>query len=153
MAAYLLVWNPNRWSWDDFDARRAEARAGNGFRTEWSCASGKVQSGDLAYLIRLGAPPRGIIASGVFESEPYLTAPFDPNRLAAGDMRRAVEVRFDHILDFASGRILEIGRLKGDPLLAAQQWETRSSGIRIRDEVASALARAWAELLALTAGV
>jgi 5-methylcytosine-specific restriction protein B len=61
---WLLAWNPSRWEWKEFSAQREQVRTGNPVQTSWSCASHDAKEGDVAFLMRLGVNPKGVIARG-----------------------------------------------------------------------------------------
>lgn len=64
MAVWLLTWNPEKYHCDNYDEECEEASEDHPIYFAWSCRSKKVQTGDEFYLIKLGKPPRGIIAHG-----------------------------------------------------------------------------------------
>ena len=65
MAVWLFTWNPAKWNWEDYDKECQESAEGYSILESWSCLSKKVRIGDEFYLMKLGKPPRGIIAHGV----------------------------------------------------------------------------------------
>ena len=142
MATYLLVWNPKRWNWlnDNID-REAVEREGALF-IEWACRSKHVQPGDRVFLIKLGMPPKGIFASGFAASAPKIGPHYMPERAARGDLRQFIDVRLDTLLDPAQA-ILARERLSHG-VLRKMHWDSQTSGVRIPDDVATALEHTWA---------
>jgi len=72
MATYLLTWNPKRWQWENLEeCVRAIEKRGY-YKDSWSCGvTKKIRPGDRVFLIKLGAEPRGIVASGRAVSKVY----------------------------------------------------------------------------------
>lgn len=66
---YVLIWNPKRWQWPDFDDVVDETAAGFVVDEPWTVIDRKdpIQPGDLAILLRQAVDP-GIVASGTFIS-------------------------------------------------------------------------------------
>lgn len=73
MKAFLFGWNPIKFKWADIQSDIDRLRNGGEVIDDWSVVSYKtIQPGDRAYMVRVGAEPRGIFASGDIESEPYM---------------------------------------------------------------------------------
>lgn len=146
MAAYLLAWNPKRWGWPGYEELRRQVAAGQPQPYSWGCGhSRRPQPGDRVFLIRLGVPPRGIVAAGRVVGEPYATAPFDAEKAAAGQHMMALDFELDAMARLDAAELLPLGLLKSHATLGAMHWETRLSGVRIPDAVAEALEEVWAE--------
>jgi hypothetical protein len=147
MAAYLLVWNPNRWHWADLADTAEKVGRGEPVTDRWSCASNKrIAPGDRVFLIRLGREPRGIIGSGIVTEGSFLDIHWDPEKARQGKTIHHIHFQYDALLDPEQEPILWRDRLKSEAPFSTMHWDTRSSGVRIPDEVAQALERAWAEL-------
>lgn len=73
MKAYLFGWNPVKFKWANIQSDISRLRDGGELIDDWSVVSYKsIQPGDRAYIVRVGAEPKGIFASGYVESAPYL---------------------------------------------------------------------------------
>jgi 5-methylcytosine-specific restriction protein A len=148
MVAYLLVWNPNRWRWSDLPEVVERVGRGEPGVNRWSCGSNKrIVPGDRVFLIRLGREPRGIIGSGKVVEASFKDLHWDPEKARRGRTTRYIHFQFDALLDPDREPILWRDRLKSEAPFSSMHWDTRSSGIRIPDEVARELERAWADLV------
>lgn len=73
----ILIWNPSRWDFDPGEYERNIELTSRDkpvpVRAGWSAGRRRhgVAIGQRAFLLRQGADRRGIVASGVIESEPY----------------------------------------------------------------------------------
>jgi hypothetical protein len=147
MAAYLLVWNPNRWHWADLADVVDRVNRGEPVIERWSCGSNKhIVPGDRVFLIRLGRRPKGIIGSGTVVKASYEDIHWQQEKAGLGKTSRYIGFQFDALLDPEHEPILWRERLKSEAPFSTMHWDTRSSGVRIPDEVARALEMAWAEL-------
>ena len=74
MTYFLLTWDFRRIEDEIQAAELAERCATRGkARNNWSVGNTrKVRPKDIAFMLRQGSEPRGIIAAGVIRSEPYL---------------------------------------------------------------------------------
>jgi 5-methylcytosine-specific restriction protein A len=114
----------------------------------WSCgSSGRIVRGDRVFLIRLGREPRGIIGSGTVVTAPHEDIHWDPKEAQLGKKTLYIRFQFDALLDPEREPILWRERLKSEVPFSATHWDTRSSGIRIADDVASELEKAWSDLV------
>lgn len=143
MAAFLFAWNPNKWGWENLD-EFIEKICNSGYVTErWSCASFRsVKRGDRAFLIRLGVEPKGIIGSGVINSDAYVTAHWD----GSNKLEHAVNIDWDILINpdtepILSSEFLNSGAMRN------QNWFPQSSGISIRNELLGELEETWFEFL------
>lgn len=102
--------------------------------------------GDRAFLIRLGAEPRGIFGSGVVVRERYEDRHYNPVRAEKGDMAGYVDIRFDILRNPQRDDILPHDRLTQYPMLREMYWSPQGSGVSIREAVVGPLERAWAEI-------
>ncbi len=140
MKAYLFGWNPVKFKWDDLDDDIAKLQAGHKLEEDWSVASHKtIQSGDRAYIVRVGMEPKGIFASGVISSEPFLA-------LRKGRTYHRIVIEFDVLLNPDKQPILTLDILKTGNL-AAQTWTPQASGISIRPELVDELEGVWQDFL------
>lgn len=146
MAAYLLAWNPQRWGWPGCEELRRQVAAGNPQPFSWGWGhSRRPQPGDRVFLIRLGVPPRGIVASGRVTSAPYAQPRFDAPDAGARRPGMALDLEFDAMARIDPAEMLPLALLKSHETLGRMHWETRMSGVRIPDAVAAALEEVWGE--------
>ncbi len=128
MPTFLLTWNPAIWDGvitDPFD---------------WSCGNTKrIKAGNRLFLIRQGAEPGGIVASGrsltdVFEDDTGV---------------RRVRMSVDTLLDAENEEIFTRERLVGinAGLDKPMNWGVQISGTQIPDVAAERLEVAWREFL------
>lgn len=141
MNAFLFAWNPDKWPWPDLEQDVKDLAETGIFVDAWSCSSHKaIREGDKAYLIKLGAAPKGIMGSGFISSEPFM------GENHRGQPRMRILINFERLLDPDKEELLSLDVLKSGAL-AAQHWSTQSSGIKIRPEVTHELEQAWLDFL------
>ena len=140
MKAYLFGWNPIKFKWEDLDDDIAKLNSGDKLEEDWSCASHKtIQPGDRAYIIRVGKEPKGIFASGIISSEPFLAS-------RKGRIYHRVHITLDVLLNPDKQPTLTLDILKTGNL-AAQTWTPQASGISIRPELTDELEGVWQDFL------
>jgi 5-methylcytosine-specific restriction protein B len=142
--AWLLSWNPRRWTWTSFAQDRIGAARGDTVTEPWSCSNGHVVKDDRVFLMRAGEEPRGMIARGTALSTPYETEHYDPTRAAAGETNNVIDVAFDDIRDPARDAFLSLDELR--KISGEQNWTPQQSGIEIRPDTIVAIETAWAGL-------
>jgi 5-methylcytosine-specific restriction protein A len=153
MATYLLVWNPKLWHWADLPDVVNRVGRGEPVVERWSCGSNKrIVRGDRVFLIRLGREPKGIIGSGTVVVEPFEDVHWQPEKAQLGQKARYIEFQFDALLDPEREPILWRERLKSEAPLSRMHWDTRSSGVRIPDNIASELEKVWLDLVGPVGG-
>jgi len=140
MNAFLFGWNPVKFKWADIDADIEKLKNTGKFTDNWSVASHKsIKPGDRAYIVRLGQEPRGIFASGVISSEPYLA-------MRNGRHYHRINIDLDVLLNPDKERILTFDILKTGNL-AEQNWAPQASGISIRPQLVDELEGVWLNFL------
>jgi hypothetical protein len=140
MKAYLFGWNPVKWAWDNIDEDIQKLSAAGGLEETWSVASHKtIQPGDRAYIVRLGLEPKGIFASGIVSSAPFLA-------LRNGRTYYRVVITLDVLLNPDKQPILTLDILKTGNL-AIQTWTPQGSGISIKPELIDELEGVWQDFL------
>jgi hypothetical protein len=140
---YLLTWNPKKSHWkdlaDDIETIKREGslyRVGNG----WSCGNRQdLPLGSYIFLMRLGKPKKGIVASGVSRSEPEPGAHWDEEKARRGKEALYIDICFDVIEEKP---VITLEELQ-EPPFADFDWTPQSSGILIPDEIATALKAEW----------
>lgn len=140
MRAFLFGWNPVKFEWADLEEDIARLRSGGVLEDNWSAASHKtIKPGDRAFVVRVGAEPKGIFASGLISSEPYVA-------YRNGRHYYRVNIQFDTLLNPDKELILTLDILKtGD--LAKQTWTPQASGISIKPELVDELEGVWQDFL------
>lgn len=140
MKAYLFGWNPVKWAWADIDDDIAKLKAKGKLEESWSVASYKtIQSGDRAYIMRLGKEPKGLFASGHVSSAPYMA-------FRNGRHYRRVNIELDIMLNPDKQPILTLDKLKSGRL-ADQNWTPQASGISIKPYLVDELESVWLNFL------
>lgn len=138
--AYLFGWNPIKFKWDDIDNDIKKLADTGKYEDNWSVVSHKtIQPGDSAYIMRVGVEPKGIFASGIIASEPYLA-------FRNGRHYYRITIALDVLLNPDKEPILTLDILKTGNL-AAQTWTPQASGISIRPELVEELEGVWQDFL------
>ena len=146
MATFLFTWTPARGAWPDLRDRLMEIKKNGHCRERWGCAATKkIRPGDRAFLIKLGAEPRGLMGSGWAASEVYEDQHWEAAKQAQGKMTRYVEVDWEVLLDPTIN--LFPRAWLASPIYAHVRWEPLASGLRIPDVIAQHLERDWATFL------
>ncbi len=141
MAVWLFTWNPDKYEWDNYE-EECEGRSEDYPTVTWSCWSKKTQVGDEFYLIKLGKPPRGIIAHGLITEDRFAGEDWDYDR--ASNTVNYVKGIWDILLNYKTQEILDVSVL--DEMCPQQYWHPQVSGTRIKDEVLPTLRELWAEV-------
>lgn len=140
MRAYLFGWNPNKFEWADLEQDIKDLAQTGRFVEDWSVVSHKtIQAGDRAYVVRVGVEPKGIFASGIVASQPYLA-------FRKGRHYYRVSLALDVLLNPDKEPILNLEILKTGNL-SAQTWTPQASGISIRPELVDELEGVWQDFL------
>ena len=140
MKAYLFGWNPIKFKWEDIDDDIQKLAANGKLEEDWSVASHKtIKPGDRAYIVRVGAEPKGIFASGIISSDPFLAS-------RKGRIYHRINIAIDILLNPNKQPILILDILKTGNL-AAQIWTPQASGISIRPEIVEELEGLWQDFL------
>jgi len=137
MATYLLVWNPKKWQWT-YIRESIESIAKNGFWSDrWSSGVNKsIKPNDRLFLMKVGSPPKGIVASGWATSIVL-------QRQSGG----YVNLDFDTILDPETEEIFSIDRLTYGIYRKKKTWTPQGSGTSIPDDIVEQLEKDWASFL------
>lgn len=153
MSTYLLTWNPAKFNWRDLAKEARALRQGKELRSNWRVGHSKrILPGDRLFLLKQGAKPRGIVASGWVTSEPRDAPHWDPAKRRKGSLARVVDLQFDVLLDPDGEVVLDVAELHRGSL-ADVHWRTQISGIQIPDDAAQELERVWESHLARIRGV
>ena len=140
MATYLFAFNPAIWNWPELRKDiRTLARRGH-LDTSWSCGRHRnIEPGSRAFLVRLGVPPKGIIASGVTLTAPESRPHWREERAAAGDTYNFTMLRLERLFELP---IVTFDELTVPPFRRFR-WGVRSSGTYLPEPIADALEDLW----------
>lgn len=143
MSTYLLTWNPTKWHWATLpDDIAAVAQTGI-CHSRWSASTAKCfRPGDRVFLMKLGKPPRGVMAAGRVMSLAFPDAHWD----GTGKMAWYAEIDFDALLDPAQALIFPVEALTA-AIYRTISWAPRFSGRRLPEAVAEQLEKDWGEFL------
>ena len=141
--AYLLTWNSKRWPWPELGEEARRVAAGEMVTSRWGCGRNKhIQAGDRLFLLKQGAEPRGIFASGTAMPRPFSAPHWDEEKALLGVPANYIEMQFDTLL-IPEETLLRRDLLKGHPILGQQYWDTQVSGISIKTAVLPELEQLW----------
>ncbi|MBN8232148.1 HNH endonuclease [Corallococcus macrosporus] len=143
-SAYLLIWNPERWPWVHGATQAAAVRAGETVTEDWSTGvRRRMPVGSRLFLMRKGAPPRGLIGAGWSAGEPR-PGPHWGDEAA----REALYVpfTFEELFDPYSTDLLPVEGLY-EGATGRVNWDTPGGGIEIPAEALAELERRWDEHL------
>lgn len=134
-----MTWNPDRWQWKDKDFNDAGRRTAKGelVGDQWSTGgrTKDIDQGDRVFLLRQGVEPRGIVASGWFNSTVWQGPHWDdtPGRLA-----NYADVLWDAVV---GDEVLPLTALESD--IPSMGWEPRAGGVAVPDAAAQDLEDIW----------
>ena len=140
--AWLLMWNPNSWKWDNYHQRIDSINSGNKETDTWSCANKQAKVGDRFYLAVCGRDVKsGIVGSGIIVNPTQMRPHWDEQKKKEGKQYRSVGVEFDKLVDYEKNGILPIETLQSK--FPNQVWSSQTSGIRISAEYVDELSALW----------
>ena len=141
---FLLTWNGAKWRWDELSETADRVRLGERVGDRWSCGrTTSIGVGDRVFILKQGAEPRGIMASGWVSRAVFQDLHWDASKAAQGVLTNYVIFEYDALLDPYREAILERDYLKHAQGLSQFHWDTRSSGIRIGTAVLQRLEEVW----------
>ena len=147
MNTYLLTWSPKKWQWRDLTRLIAEVKKKGYCVTDWSCGNNKsIEKGDRLFLLRQGEEPRGIVAAGYADSEPFEAIHWREEKAKAGRTTMYLRVRWERLLNPETESTFPREWLN-EGALSRVNWNTQISGISIRSEAADELEQRWADFL------
>lgn len=143
MKTFLFSWNPTR-AWKTAKEDIDKLQNGSTVIQDWRIGSHRqVALYDRAFVARVGAEPKGIVAAGRIISTPYE----DTDSLDSSKMIHYVSIEFDTIL-YATldpkAELLNIDTLKEK--LDQHDWAPRPSGREIPPAIAEGLESIWIKL-------
>ena len=140
MTAFLFGWNPIKWPWIELPHDIEKLATDGHIEEDWSIVSYKAaKPGDRAYFVRVAVEPKGIFASGIIASEPFLA-------FRKGRHYHRINIKIDTLLNPATERILTFDILKTGNL-AEQLWTPQASGISIKPHLVDELEGLWQDFL------
>lgn len=143
MSAYLLTWNPDRFEWTDLHADAVAVVQGKAAMSTWSCGNSTAIPVDSRFfLYRQGKRGRGIVGSGWTTRASFRDLHWDPERRAKEDQTNYVGIALDALIDPDRIKPMSVEHIVEGPL-AAVNWNTPASGIRIDAAAASLLDDMW----------
>ena len=105
MSTYLMVWNPAKWTFQDWPQALADMARHGFYIRQWSCYSKRPVAGDTVLLKKTGRGLTGIIASGTVLSTPYLNSTWEKDKTS---LKQYVLIRFDRLADYTKGEVLPV---------------------------------------------
>ena len=138
--AYILTWNPTKWTWEDFDRVVEKSQSGEVVVESWSTGNNRsIQPGDRVFLLRQSSE-RGLIGAGYSTSEVYTGPHWDGSDKEA----RYAYVDFETILPVED--VLRIKELESAKL--GINWNRiQASGISVPADSLPDLETIWLEHL------
>ena len=146
---WLLSWHQAEWNWDTLTTDRAATIRGDKADTQWRFSSSQPREGDRVFLIRIGSPPKGIVAVGKITRAPYEEEHWEQAR-ADADKTRLVDVAFDSVRDATKDVIVHLEDLQSSA--PDQEWNPQSFGIEIKTKAVQTLERLWKALPPIVTG-
>jgi 5-methylcytosine-specific restriction protein A len=137
MATFLLTWNPMKAKWDDLLERVKELEQKGKVSGRWSCGNNQhITPGDRVFILRQGKDLRGLFGSGIVTKGSYPAKHWKDS----GKNATYILVDWNHLTE---NPIITRAELN-EERFSAINWNTQSSGIEIREPVATALEEEWA---------
>ena len=137
--AWLLLWNPSKWNWKDYEEWCERTKKGKKYTNAWTSISKQPLKGDEVFLIKLGdSAPKGIIAHGYVISEVTYQV--------EGDNSNYVDVEFDRIQNYKKDLILLQEDLR-NKFEVKHKWSPQPSGIEIDETILPELRKMWSKLI------
>lgn len=147
MKTYLFAWSAKLWSWDNLPEMSATVKNGKDVFDRWGTGiSKKIKQGDKFFIIRLGAEPRGIFASGEVVSDVFEDLHWHKEKLSLGKMANYVKIKYDILRNPETDGILPREILQQPPF-SKMNWDIRMSGIQIPDSIVIELEIMWKDLI------
>lgn len=142
-SAFLLTWNPAHFdgaAW--FDAQRRRYLQGLTIQDDrWSTGNRRqgMEYGDRVYILRQGAAPRGIVASGRVRNKDgiYLDRSW---RAEAHGLVGYVDIAWDAIAPLDEPLDIEVLREATGSLVS---WRVQSGGVLVAPEAYASIERLW----------
>ena len=138
LTAFLLSWNPDRFSWNSLSQEIEQLRNGESVRERWSCGNRTdLPVGSRIFLVRLGQAPKGIVGRAEALSEPYEAEHWDLDKRREGLKARYIDLRFT---DLYQTPLVSWDELQHAPF-SAFNWSIMASGVQLPLSIAGELDR------------
>jgi hypothetical protein len=139
--AYLLTWNPARYSESQLNARIEKKDPDGTVSFGWSSGNNRsMEVGERVFLLRQGeATKRGLVGVGTVTNAPEERPHWDAAQRAQGQQSWIVDVRWDAI---AVDPMIEVSMLRqetGDQRI----WSTQVGGVALDPQTRIQLERLW----------
>jgi len=96
MTTYVFAWNPRLWNWPELPRKRRSIQAHGHVDIRWACGRTRsIEPGSRAFFVRLGVPPKGLIASGHALSEPWEAQHWLAEKAALGATTHYLKLRLE----------------------------------------------------------
>ncbi len=142
---WLFTWNPEHWEWKGVHDAIDQTSQGETMVVRWNCSNSSVTAGDRAWLMRLGSPPKGIMAMGNVITDPYPANHWNEEKAASGETCNYVDIEFTRVLDVFKDAFLTLDDLSVITI-DKQNWTPQSSGIEIKKRSAGLLENLWNQI-------
>lgn len=150
MATYVFAWNPKLWNWPELPRERARIARRGHVDVEWACGRIRaIEPGSRAFFVRVGVPPKGLIASGYTLTEPRIGTHWLGRRAKRGVVTHYLRLRLEFLTDTP---IITSDELAHPPF-GRFRWGVRQSGTRMPTSIADALEPWWEERVRASFGV
>jgi len=146
MSTFLLSWNPDKSSQQNFSDEYEKFTEGVSVVKVWSVTrSSKPEPGDRFYIIKLGKKGRGIFGAGEIMTNPKELPHYEPELAKQGKKLKYCDIRFDRLVDGGSQTLIGIEELEGINREAGikQHWSAENSGIQIDESILVYLDKLW----------
>ena len=142
MATHVFAWNPKLWNWPELARELARIARRGHVDVEWACGRIRaIEPGSRAFFVRVGVPPKGLIASGYTLTEPRADAHWLGHRAERGAITRYLRLRLEFLSELPLITLDELAQ----PPFGRYRWAVRQSGTRMPSSIADALEPWWAE--------
>ena len=140
--AYILTWNPEKWTWENYEQHVADTKTGTTVDEPWSTHAKGITEGDRLFLLRQGNV-RGLIGAGWAASDRFFGASEVDGQKS--EQVRKVLGRFDVLL--RDDEVLPTESLM--ETAAAVKWKSiYTSGQKVPPECLGSLEALWQSHLA-----
>ena len=150
MTTYVFAWNPRLWNWPELPRKRRSIQSHGHVDIRWACGRTRsIEPGSRAFFVRLGVPPKGLIASGHALSEPWEAQHWLAEKAALGATTHYLKLRLEFLRDEPLITLDELAR----PPFGRFRWAVRQSGTRLPSSIADALEPWWEERMRVASHV
>lgn len=142
MSTYLFAWNPKLWGWPELGRERGRIARRGHVDIEWACGRIRaIDPGSRAFFVRVGVPPKGLIASGYTLTAPRADVHWLARRAKQGTITHYLRIRLEFLDDLPLIGLDELAH----PPFGRYRWAVRQSGTRVPSAIADRLEPWWEE--------